>query len=159
MWIFCCCFFFRNICQAKVVSVMCVCTCTNLLVLKTEVKNVMYLNSIAMGQIYQCWCQSYAVLICLFIEINTFELSWVELSWVECITRIIVHVPHSVRDLRNMIFRLHEWPSVNQLRYFDWIIIGNPAVFFKTRYIKCLSFSWVLHTDITIFNCHTFVSL
>ena len=68
MWIFCFVFpeiFVRQKCLAFFFSFfLCVCTCTNLLVLNTEVKkNVTYMNSIAMGQINQCWFQSYVVLI------------------------------------------------------------------------------------------------
>ena len=47
----------------KCLVFLCVCTCTNLLMLNTEVKNLVYPNSVAMGQINQCWFQSYVVLI------------------------------------------------------------------------------------------------
>ena len=65
--------------------VLCVCTCTNQLVLSTEVTRLNFLNSIVMGQINQCGFQSHVAIdrYCIFLEINTFELSWVELSWVD----------------------------------------------------------------------------
>ena len=61
--------------------VLCVCTCTNQLVLSTEVTRLNFLNSIVMGQINQCGFQSHVAIdpYCIFLEINTFELSWVEL--------------------------------------------------------------------------------
>ena len=64
--------------------VLCVCTCTNQLVLSTEVTRLNFLNSIVMGQINQCGFQSHVAIdrYCIFLEINTFELSWVELSWI-----------------------------------------------------------------------------
>ena len=75
-------FFPRNIFQAKVFSVFfCVCTCTNLLVLNTEVKKC-YLyelssngaNKPVLVSVLCCTDQQ-----CIFIQINIFELSWVEL--------------------------------------------------------------------------------
>ena len=62
--------------------VLCVCTCTNQLVLSTEVTRLNFLNSIVMGQINQCGFQSHVAInrYCIFLEINTFELSWVEMS-------------------------------------------------------------------------------
>ena len=47
----------------KCLVFFCVCTCTDLLVLNTEVKNLVYINSVAKGQINQCWFQSYIALI------------------------------------------------------------------------------------------------
>ena len=63
--------------------VLCVCTCTNQLVLSTEVTRLNFLNSIVMGQINRCGFQSHVAIdrYCIFLEINTFELSWVELSY------------------------------------------------------------------------------
>ena len=78
------CFFLEIFVRQKCLVFFCVCTCTNLLVLNTEVKNVMYMNSIAMGQINQCWFQSYVVMInnVYLYKINTFELSWVEIIYI-----------------------------------------------------------------------------
>ena len=57
MWIFC--FIPRNICQAKVLSVLCVCvrTCTNLLVLNTEVKKCYVFGCLHLGQ----WPMTYLI--------------------------------------------------------------------------------------------------
>ena len=57
--------------------VLCVCTCTNQLVLSTEVTRLNFLKSIVMGQINQCGFQSHVAIdrYCIFLEINTFELS------------------------------------------------------------------------------------
>ena len=65
----------------------CVCTCTNQLVLSTEVTRLNFLNSIVMGQINQCGFQSHVAIdrYCIFLEINTFELSWVELNYIQCV--------------------------------------------------------------------------
>ena len=73
----------------------CVCTCTNQLVLSTEVTRLNFLNSIVNGQINQCGFQSHVAIdrYCIFLEINTFELSWVELSWVE-LSWIVVALWH-----------------------------------------------------------------
>ena len=69
-----------HICQALCFVCFCVCTCTNQLVLSTEVTRLNFLNSIVMGQINQCGFQSHVAIdrYCIFLEINTFELSWVE---------------------------------------------------------------------------------
>ena len=71
-------FFPRNICQAQVFGVfVCVCTCTNLLLLNTEVNNDAYelssngAHEPVLVSGIRCTDQQ-----CLFIEINTFELSW-----------------------------------------------------------------------------------
>ena len=78
-----CLFFSWNICQALCFVCFCVCTCTNQLVLSTEVTRLNFLNSIVMGQINQCGFQSHVAIdrYCIFLEINTFELSWVEYSY------------------------------------------------------------------------------
>ena len=80
------CFFFPEILVRH--YVLCVCTCTNQLVLSTEVTRLNFLNSIVMGQINQCGFQSHVAIdrYCIFLEINTFELSWVELNWVMSFT-------------------------------------------------------------------------
>ena len=78
-------YFFSEIYVRHKCSVGCyVCTCTNLLELKTEVKNRMYLNSAAMGQINQCWFQSYVVLIN-----NVYLWKYSSFSWVELGERIL----------------------------------------------------------------------
>ena len=76
-------FFFPEIfVRQKCLVFLCVCTCTNLLVLNTEVKKcyVYELNSNGANKpvlvsVLCCTDQQ-----CIFIEINTFELSWVELN-------------------------------------------------------------------------------
>ena len=58
--------------------VLCVCTCTNQLVLSTEVTRLNFLNSIVMGKINQCGFQSHVAIdrYCIFLEINTFEFEF-----------------------------------------------------------------------------------
>ena len=87
------CFFFLKYLSG---TMFCVCTCTNQLVLSTEVTRLNFLNSIVMGQINQCGFQSHVAIdrYCIFLEINTFELSWVELSSV--LTGILILIPYLV---------------------------------------------------------------
>ena len=75
-------FFLKYLSGTMFCVCFCVCTCTNQLVLSTEVTRLNFLNSIIMGQINQCGFQSHVAIdrYCIFLEINTFELSWVELN-------------------------------------------------------------------------------
>ena len=77
--------------------VLCVCTCTNQLVLSTEVTRLNFLNSIVMGQIHQCGFQSHVAIdrYCIFLEINTFELNWVELIHVIYAYTGYIYLPYN----------------------------------------------------------------
>ena len=82
--------FFSEIYVRHKCSVGCyVCTCTNLLELNTVVKYRMYLNSVAMGQINQCWFQSYVVLINNVFLWKNSSFSWV--VWKNIVMTIIVY--------------------------------------------------------------------
>ena len=86
------CFFLKYLSGTIFYVCFCVCTWTNQLVSSTEVTRLNFLNPIVMGQINQCGFQSHVAIdrYCIFLEINTFELSWVELAtWYSFHTIII----------------------------------------------------------------------
>ena len=142
--------------------VLCVCTCTNQLVLRTEVTRLNFLNSIVMGQINQCGFQSHVAIdrYCIFLEINTFELSWVEVwAWISnYILLFYVDVttypsPHSDASFPNLYQNSGHWRL-------QWTDITNILCLkdfdtFKRTWVRVCKMDAVSRAQLT-FHLHFF---
>ena len=127
--------FFWNICHALCFVCVFVCTCTNQLVLSTEVTRLNFLNSIVMGQINQCGFQSHVAIdrYCIFLEINTFELSWVKLK--------LEQQPHIITMAMFHLIVYLETESTS----WKWYRLSSPSCFRHTYNRPIYTYKWGMH--------------